>query len=122
MQDSPPVATPAEGALGKDSEGDPPNCAFNCAGVMGVLWCPCGHLRPDLGFAVSQAAGFAFAPKRSHELSLMRIGQCLKGTHDQGLTMKPMSMDEFKMDVHVDSDFLGPCGREERSDADNVKS
>jgi hypothetical protein len=33
---------------------------------------------PDLGLAVSQAARFAFAPKRSHELALIRIGQYLE--------------------------------------------
>ena len=30
--------------------------------------------------------------------------------------------DSFKMDVHVDSDFLGLCGQESRVDPDNVKS
>ena len=72
--------------------------------------------------AVSQAARFSFAPKRSHELALIRIGQHLKGTLDKGLIMKPMSTDSFKMDVHVDSDFLGSHGQESRVDPDNVKS
>ena len=76
----------------------------------------------DLGMAVSQAARFSFAPKRSHELALIRIGQYLKGTLDKGLIMKPMSTDSFKMDVYVDSDFLGLHGQESRVDPDNVKS
>ena len=67
------VDMPATGVLGKDLDGDPPNCAFNYASVIGVLWCPCGHSRCDLGFAASQAARFSFAPKRSHELALIRI-------------------------------------------------
>ena len=36
--------------------------------------------------------------------------------------MKPMSTDSFKMDVYVDSDFLGLYGQESRVDPDNVKS
>ena len=41
---------------------------------------------------------------------------------DEGLIMKPMSEDSFEMDVCVDSDFLGLCGKEERADPDNIKS
>ena len=101
VEDLPPVATPADTVLGKDPDGDPPNCAFNYASVIGMLWYLYGHSRPDLGFACSQAARFAFAPKRSHELALIRIGQYLKGTMNEGLIMKPMSTDSFKMDVYM---------------------
>ena len=83
-----------------------------------MLWYLYGHSRPDLGFACSQAARFAFAPKRSHELVLIRMGQCLKGTKDKGLIMKPMKTGSFKMDVYVDSDFLGIHGKEEQTDPD----
>ena len=116
------VATPATGVLGKDPDGDPPNCTFNYASVIGMLWYLYGHSRCDLGFAVSQAARFSFAPKRSHELALMRTGQHLKGTMDEGLIMKPMSEDSFEMDAYVDSDFLGLYGKEDRADPDNVRS
>ena len=122
VQDLPPVSAPADKVLGKDLDGDPPNCAFNYASVIGMLWYLYGHSRPDLGFAVSQAARFAFSPKRSHELALTRIGQCLKGTLNEGLMMKPMDTSSFKMDVFVDSDFLGICGQERRTDPDDVRS
>ena len=122
MEDLPPVSTPVDKVIGKHPEGDPPDCAFNYASVIGMLWHLCGHSRPVLGMAVSQAARFSIAPKRSHELALIRIGQCLKGTLDKGLIVKPMSADSFKMDVYVDSDFLGLCGQESRVDPDNVKS
>ena len=122
IQDLPPVSTPANGVLGKDLEGDPPNCTFSYASVIGMLWYLYGHSRPDLGFAVSQAARFAFAPKRSHELALIRIGQYLKGTLSQGMMMKPMKTTSFRMDVYVDSDFLGLYGQEPRTDPDNVRS
>ena len=121
-QDLPPVFTPADRTLGRDEDGDPPNCAFNCTSVIGVLWCVYGHSQPDLGFAVSQAAGHAFQPKRSHELALIRIGQCLKGTADQGLIMKPIEFERFEVDAHVDSNFCGRYGQEKPDNPDNVRS
>ena len=36
--------------------------------------------------------------------------------------MNPMKTDSFKMDVHVDSNFLGMCGKEEHTDPDNIRS
>lgn len=118
----PPVSTPADEVLGTDPDGDPCQCTFNYPSVIGMLWYLYGHSRPDLGFAVSQAARFSFNPKRSHELALLRIGQYLKGTIDQGLTFTPSSVDSFKMDVYVDSDFMGLYGKEARTDPTNVKS
>ena len=120
--DLPGVDTPADDVLGKDEDGEPANCTFNYASVIGMLWYLYGHSRPDLGFAVSQSARFAFAPKRSHELALIRIGQYLKKTADKGMILKPMSSDSFKMDAYVDSDFMGLYGKEKRTDPTNVKS
>ena len=71
IEGSPPVSTPSDGVLGKDFNGDPPNCAFNYASVVGMMWHLFSHSQPDLGFAVSQAARFSFAPKRGHELTLI---------------------------------------------------
>jgi len=122
VEDLDPVATPADDVLGKDEDGDPANCSFNYASVIGMLWYLYGHSRPDLGFAVSQAARFSFAPKRSHELALIRIGQYLKGTRDKGLIFEPVPVDQLTMDVYVDSDFMGLYGKELRSDPSNVKS
>jgi len=122
IEDLPPVDTPAVECLGKDPLGDPASASFNYSSVIGMLWYLYGHSRPDLGFAVSQAARFTFQPKRSHELALIRIGQYLKGTRTKGLILKPMSTDHFEMDAYVDSDFLGLYGKEDRTDPENVKS
>ena len=122
IDDLGPVDTPADDVLGKDPDGDPPDCAFNYPSVIGMLWYVEAHTRPDLGFALSQAARFAFSPKRSHELALIRIGQYLKATREDGLIMKPTDVSSLNMDVYVDSDFMGLYGRELRSDPDNVKS
>ena len=118
----PPVATPATEVLGKDPDGDPPECAFNYASVVGMLWYLTNNSRPELTFAVSQAARFSFCHKRCHELALIRIGQYLKGTKDKGLLMIPIKTDTFIMDAYVDSDFLGIYGKEHRADPDNVRS
>ena len=40
--------------IGEDPEGDPPDCAFNYASVIEVLWCSCSRSRPDLGMAASR--------------------------------------------------------------------
>ena len=106
----PCVDAPADEVLGEDKNGEPPQCAFNCASVIGMLWCLCGHSRPNLGFAVSQTACFLFNPKQSHELALICIGQCLKKTRDKGMILQPMSStSSFVMDAHVDSDFMSLC-------------
>ena len=36
--DLPDVHTPADEVLGKDEDGDPANCTFNYASVIGMLW------------------------------------------------------------------------------------
>ena len=108
--------------LGKDEMGDLPECNFNYASVVGMLLHLTGHSHPELTFAVSQCARFTHAPKRSHELALIRIGQHLKGCRDDCLIMKPTKLNEIQMDVYVDSDFLGLHGKEKRSDPDNVRS
>ena len=122
IDDLPSVATPATEVLGKDEDGEGPDCSFNYASVVGMIGYLYGHSRPELAFSFSQVARFSFSPKRSHELALIRIGQYLKGTVDKGLIMKPMSTGKLKMDVYVDADFMGIYGKEERADPDNVKS
>ena len=106
-EDLPGVDTPADRVLGKDENGDPANCTFSYASVIGMLWYLYGHSRPDLGFAVSQAAQFAFNPKRSCELALIRIGQYLEVRRKQGMTIKPLDPDNFQVDAYIDSDFMG---------------
>jgi hypothetical protein len=118
----PPKETPADEVLTMDKDGDPPNGTFNYASVIGMMWYLYGHSRPDLGFALSQAARFSFAPKRSHELALIRIGQYLKGTRDKGLVLTPNRAEFLKVDCYVDADFCGLYEREDRTDPTSVKS
>jgi hypothetical protein len=117
----PAVYTPSDQVLGKDEDGDPPNCDFNYASVVGMCFYLYSHSSPEIGFAISQLARFTFNPKRSHELALIRLGQYLKGTLEQPMIVQPMKLDGFNMDVFVDSDFLGLYGKERRDDPDNVR-
>jgi Reverse transcriptase (RNA-dependent DNA polymerase)/GAG-pre-integrase domain len=118
----PPKDTPADEVLTLDKNGDPPNGTFNYASVIGMMWYLYGHSRPDLGFALSQAARFSFAPKRSHELALIRIGQYLKGTRDKGLVLTPNRAELLKVDCYVDADFCGLYEKEDKTDPTAVKS
>ena len=118
----PPKETPADEVLTMDKDGEPPNRTFNYASVIGMMWYLYGHSRPDLGFALSQAARFSFAPKRSHELALIQIGQYLKGTRDKGLVLTPNRAEFLKVDCYVDADFCGLYEREDRTDPTSVKS
>jgi hypothetical protein len=70
--------------------------------------------RPDIAFSISQCARFACAPRQSHELTLIRMGQNLKKTADKGLIrFRPTliaSDDVFKTNVYVDTDFASGWG------------
>ena len=122
VEDLPAVATPSTGPLGSDEDGEPMSGTFNYASVIGMLWYLYSNSRPEIGYAVSSAARFAFKPKRSHELALLRIGQYLKGTRTRGLIMKPLKRDHLHLEIYVDSDFMGLYGTEKRTNPDNVKS
>jgi hypothetical protein len=80
--------------------------------------------RPDITFSVSQCARFACAPRRSHELALIRIVQYLK-TADKGLILRPTLVTSdhvFNTDVYVDAYFAGGWGYEDPNDPACVKS
>ena len=122
IDDLPPVDAPADRVLGTDPDGDPIDGTFNYSSVTGACWYVTCHSRPELDFALSQCSRFSFNTKRSHEIALIRIGQYLKGTKEMGMTFKPDDISSLKLDVYVDSDFLGLYGHEDRSDPTNVKS
>ena len=68
------VVTPAEkAALGKDIDKPPASGQVNYASVIGMLLY-LGHSHPNIAFATHQCACYTFAPKKSHEDALKRIG------------------------------------------------
>ena len=93
---------------------------INYASVVGMMLYLCGHSRPDISFAVHQCARYTFAPKRSHEKALIRIGRYLKGTADKGLTLQPTP--DLTLDCYPDADFAGLWNYESPHDPHCVRS
>jgi hypothetical protein len=106
--------------LVQDTQGDPPNGAYNYASVIRMLQYLQGHSRPDITFAVSQCARFVHSPRRSHEIALERIGQYLKFTQEEGLILHPTGV--LDLDVFCDADFAGLWPYEDKMDPSCVKS
>jgi len=117
----PVTKTPAEhGCLGSDPDGALPQEGFNYASVIGMMQYLQGHTRPDITFAVSQCACYIHKTRRSHEIDLLRIGQYLRGTINEGLIMS--TNNELGIDCFVDADFAGMWGVEHPQDPTSVKS
>ena len=119
-RDNRTATTPAKEPLPIDKDGDPPNGDFNYASVIGMLQCLQAHSRPDITMAVGQCARYVHAPKLSHEEALIRIGQYLKKTAEEGLILRPSA--EFAIDCFVDADFAGLWGYENPIDPSVAKS
>jgi len=118
----PSVTTTADTILHKDEDGDHTTADFNYASVIRMIWHLYGHSRSELGFALSQASQFTHSPRRSHELALIQIGECLKGTTEEEVIPKPAKFDRLFMDCYIDADFLSMLGKEPPNDPVSVKS
>ena len=78
------------------------------------------NTRPDMAFAVSQAARFTSEPKLSHVSAIMSIVQCLKGTINEGLVFTMNG--NCDLTCWVDADFAGLFGGEPSSSPQSAKS
>ena len=121
MQDAKGKSTPAEHkTLGKDPDGKPFEEQWGYASVVGMLLYLSGNSRPDIAFAVNQAARFTHDPKDSHAVAVKRIVRYLIATKDKGLVFKPSF--DWKVDCYVDADFCGLWGSEDPEDPVVAKS
>jgi hypothetical protein len=68
--------------------------------------------RPDIDYAVHQAACFNHCAHQSHEVAVKRIARYLKGTRDKGLIFNPNS--ELLLELYADADFAGLWGSEDK--------
>ena len=100
--------------VGKYVNDKPFEASWECASVVGMMLYLSGNSRPDITFAVDQAARFTHAPKKSHGVTVKRIVRCLRGTKDRGLIFKPQT--DWKVDCFVDADFCGLWGSEDPND------
>jgi len=78
------------------------------------------NTRPDIAYAVHQAARFSQNPKNSHALTIKHILRYLEKTQDKGMYMPPDGY--FKLSCYVDSDFGGLFGSEDPGNPVSVKS
>jgi hypothetical protein len=117
-----PKATPADHKpLVRDADGLPSEGAFSYSNVVGMLIYLSGHSRPDLAYSVNCCARYMFAPRKSHEEALIRIGLYLKGSRDKVLILTPNS-NVLKIEAFPDADFGGLYGHEHPCDPECVKS
>jgi hypothetical protein len=121
MLDSNGVSTPTGSQpVGSDVDGIEFTESWKYRTVIGMLMYLAANTRPDIAFAVHQAARFSHAPKHSHSIAVKRILRYLKQTHDKGLIMTPTN--ELRVDCYVDSDFAGAFAVEHSQDPASVKS
>ena len=93
---------------------------WNYASVIGMLLYLAGNTRPDLSYAVHQAARFSHDPKKEHGEAVKRIGRYIKGTTDEGIHLKAGS--KLTMDAYADASFAGLWNVENAEDPISVKS
>ena len=117
-----PVDTPCTKYLAIDEGGELAHGDFKYQSIVRQLNYLQSHLQPDITMAVSQCVCFVHSPKRSHELALLRIGQYLKGTSEQGLILQPKDAMLLKTDFYVNASFACGSGVESSANPDCVKS
>jgi hypothetical protein len=121
MADCNPNWTPTtQEALGTDPEGENMKDSWNYRSIIGMMLYLSTNTRPDIAFAVSQAARFSNAPKQSHATAVKTIVRYLVRTKNQGTIVYPTGKLDFKL--FVDADFAGLYKREPDNLANSARS
>lgn len=121
LTNSNPNWTPtSHDALGADPNGPAMKDDWNYRSVIGMLLYLSTNTRPDIAFAVSQAARFSNNPKQSHATAVKTIVRYLYGTKDKGTVVKPTG--KLDLQLYVDADFAGLYKREPDTDANAARS
>jgi hypothetical protein len=121
MTDCNPNWTPASTTpLGSDPDGEPMDEPWNYRSIIGMLLYLTTNTRPDLAFAVSQAARFCHDPKQSHATGIKTIIRYLHRTSDKGMIVKPT--ETLGLENYVDASFAGNYGVEPAKEPVSVKS
>jgi hypothetical protein len=106
MEDCNKVYTPAlPEPTGADLYGDPFVEDWAYASIIGMRMYLAANTRPDIVYAVHQAARHTHYPRASHALAVKRILCYLQGTKDCGTIFRPDK--SMKVDCYVDADFDG---------------
>jgi len=107
-------------ALGSDPEGLPMKEKWNYRSIIGMLLYLSTNTRPDIAFAVSQAARFSNEPKQSHAIAVKTIVRYLVGTKEKGTIVTPTKKLDIKL--YVDADFAGLFKKEPDADRNSARS
>jgi hypothetical protein len=107
-------------ALGSDPDGPRMIETWNYRSVIGMMLYLSTNTRPDIAFAVSQAARFSNDPKQSHATAVKTIIRYLVGTKDKGTIVTPTGKLDIKL--FVDADFAGLYKREPDNDRNSARS
>jgi hypothetical protein len=71
--------------------------------VIGMIMYLANNTRPEIAYAVHQAARFTHQPRQSHAIGVKRIAQYLQRTKNEGMLFSPQT--ELRVDCYVDADF-----------------
>jgi Reverse transcriptase (RNA-dependent DNA polymerase) len=96
--------------LNRDENGKEFDESFHYRAVIGKLNFLEKSTRPDIAYAVHQAARFSADPKESHGRAVRRLCRYLAGTRDKGLILHPRLEEGFQ--IWVDADFCGLWNKE----------
>ena len=114
--DTPTTTSP----LHADLAGPKFNETWKYDSVIGMMMYLANNTRPDIAYAVHQAARFTHQPRQSHAVGVKRIVRNLQWTLGAGIVMSPL--DSFCVDCYVDADFAGLFSTEDKQDPVCVKS
>lgn len=91
--------------LSMDTDGEPFDEPWSYPSVVGMLLYLSTNTRPDITFAVSQAARFTHSPRKSHGIAVKMIVRYLKGTIKQGTIVSKFHV--LSVEGFSDADFCG---------------
>ena len=94
--------------------------AWNYRSIIGMLLYLSTNTRPDIAFAVSQAARFSNNPKQSHATAVKTIVRYLVGTKNKGTIVTPTG--QLDIQLYVDADFAGLHRKEPDADRNSARS
>jgi len=121
LEESNGCHTPAStDPLHADVDGPPFKEDWKYDSIIGMMMYLANNTRPEIAYAVHQAARFTHNPRQSHAVGVKRIARYLKLTKHEGMLFCPQS--PLRVDCYVDADFAGSFSVANKQDPVSVKS
>jgi hypothetical protein len=114
--DTPAARTP----IHVDQDGPAFNESWQYDLANGMMMYLANNTRPDIAYAVHQAARFTHHPRQSYAVGVKKVAWYLKQTKLEGIFMSPQ--DSLHVDCYVDADFAGLFPEASKQDPVSVKS